>query len=720
MYYKIFFLFLLCAIFSFAYSEEEFSSFDIPIPLEGNGLIRDLHIINHWENQKKDPLPSFYNHLLHMGYFNMSSARMGESGSIGVGFSWVPPYRNYNLHFQPLDRLEISGNYRIFSGVSDATLSPYGFGDYADKGANVKFSLLKPEESDYLLPGIAVGLEDFLGSKLFASQYFVLTKVWPSINLETTFGFGNKRLQGMFGGFSWLPWYSDKNSYLRTLAFVAEYDATDYKMKEPNPHGRTQSNPINYGVKYRLADYWDFSLSHIRGEELAGSINVTHNFGTIKGFLPKIDDALPYKSPVNTQQLGVIRPKDSLAQDINFAFSEQGFKIFDLALYSDENGQNALWIKLENLIYREERQVRKRITYLLKALLPSNLSKVTVVVETEGLPNHRYDFRNEDLKRIQNSSMSLYEIGILSPMKEVLYPPKKTKELLFHQDKSWGEPSIRPRMASFFGSATGKFKYDLGLSALLKGFIFDELFYQCQVGYTLASTSDDLKDVDRLNPSQIINVRSDYIRYRQENAFTIDQLYLQKSWNMGKSFYSRVSAGHYEVAFGGTAAELLYFPVNSDWAIGVEGALIRKREYSGLRFAKQIRKLNGFVRSYQEYKGSQYFLDLYYDIPAINMDIKVSAGQFLAFDKGVRTEISRNFSNGFRVSLWYTVTDAQDMVNGERYFDKGVSFSMPLEIFYTNSRKDKWGYGMSAWLRDVGIRSNTGQSLYYTLKDERN
>lgn len=718
MNYRVILLFLFCATFVSAYTEQE----DLPVALPENGLLRDLEIVNYWENNTKNPPPAFFNHLLHRGYFNMPSARMGESGTVGVGFSWVPPYRNYNLHFQPLDRLEISGNYRVFSGVEDVVLSPYGFGDYADKGANVKFGLIQPQDSDYVLPGIAVGMEDFHGSKLFDSRYLVFTKIWPDFNAEATLGFGSKRINGIFGGLSWFPWYHKRDSALQNLAFVAEYDSTDYERKDPNPKGRKQSNPVNYGLKYRFAEYWDFSLSHIRGEEVAGSINVFHNLGETKGFLPKIDDPLPYKSPVNTEQLGVLRQKNILAQDLTFALSEQGFKILDIILYPNPNNEKnkSLWIRLENKTYRHERDAYKRISYVLRALIPSNLSQVTVVVETDDLPSHRYDFRNEDLERYRTGAISKYELSILSPMKEANYPPKSTSELLYHKNKPWSSFKFRPRMSSFFGNASGKFKYDLGLAASIKGFLLDDIMYQCQLGYTITSTTDDLRDTDRINPSQIINVRSDYIRYRQENSFTIDKIFLQKNWHMGNGFYSRISGGHFEVAYGGAATELLYYPLDSNWAIGAEAALIRKREYSGLRFQKEVRKLTGFTPSYQEYKGSQYFLDFYYDIPAINIDLKISAGQFLAFDKGVRTEFSRNFDNGFRISVWHTVTDAQDMVNSERYYDKGVSFSMPLDIFYSNSRKDKWGYGMSAWLRDVGIRSNTGQSLYSTLKDERN
>lgn len=702
-----------------------FSLYSDPFSLspleETHNLLQDLEIVEYWEKRGKESPPLFYNHLLQSGYFNMPSARMGEEGTLGFGFSWVPPYRNYNLHFQLFDRLEISGNYRIFSGISDPNLSQFGFGDYSDKGANIKLSIFQPRDSDYLLPGIAVGLEDFLGSKLFYSKYIIFTQLWPEHNLEASFGIGGERIQGVFGGIAWAPWHGNKSTFLEPLTFVAEYDATDYETpsKEPHPEARYKKSPINYGMKYRVADYWDASISHVRGDVVAGSLNLHYNLGKTEGFLPKTDEPHSYAAPVNVQKLGALRSKQSLAQEFVFAFEKQGFKILDLLLYPEKDHKTSLWIKIQNTKYNDKDEVHKRLCHLLKSLSPNNLSNISVTLEAGSIPCHTYVFRKIDLERMRERKSTYYELEVLTPLKEAWRPHKTLSEPIYHANKSPGSFFIKPRMRSFFGSAKGKFKYELGVASGIEGFLLDSLFYRCEASYTLNSTMEDLGSTDRLNPSQIINVQTDYILYRQDGNFSLDEAYIQKSWNMGKGFYSRVSCGHFQTLFGGAASEILYFPVNSPWAVGLEGAVINKRKYHGLKFAKQVRKLSGFHPSYEDYSGRQYFLDLYYDFSSANVDLKVSAGQFLAFDKGVRTEVSRYFENGLRISLWYTVTDGKDKINGETYFDKGVAFTMPLDIFYSHRSREKWGYSMSAWLRDVGVRSNTGRSLYSIIKEER-
>ena len=94
-------------------------------------------------------------------------------------------------------------------------------------------------------------------------------------------------------------------------------------------------------------------------------------------------------------------------------------------------------------------------------------------------------------------------------------------------------------------------------------------------------------------------------------------------------------------------------------------------------------------------------------------------GQFLAKDRGVRFEMTRWFPSGLNVSLWYTITNGHDKLNGSTYHDKGFSFGIPLDFFLRRSSRTYAGYAMSAWLRDVGAFADSGRQLYNTLRLER-
>jgi hypothetical protein len=684
-------------------------------------LMRDLLIVDYWNNKINDRLPVTYNNLLQGGYFAMPSARMGEEGEIGFGYSHIPPYQNFNLRCQMFKQLEISGNYRVFRGVKDPVLSPFGFGDFSDKGANIKFALFLPEDSDYKLPGIAFGFEDFLGTRSFNAQYVVLTQVFIDHDLEVSLGYGTERIHGFFGGFSIFPFRKSCWKYIQQLSLAAEYDATAYlsKSREPHPKGRIKKSPINFGFKYRLWEYLDFSLSYVRGDALAFSASAFYNWGETKGFLPKIDDVLPYRAPINTEAIGYRRPEEALVADLIFVFEQQGFSIWDIYLSYDDCNRKILRIKTLNDTYRLESEVRCRLNHILAALTPSNVDKVIVVIDAEGFPIQEYHYNMEILKLYAAQQINSFELSILSPLTEVTYPDPYKSIHLFGCKRKCLNLELSPKTHTLFGSSTGKFKYTLGLHAAFNGYLWNDIYYNILIGWNFATNFGKINNFDRLNPSQLINVRTDSLSYFVQKGITLDQAYLQKNLNVGKSWYAKIAGGYFEEAYGGVAAEILYYPLNSGWVIGLEGALVKKRNYKGLGFTNKIRKLFGFHPTYHKFLGSQYFLNVYYDLECARVDFKISAGKFLANDWGVRNEISHYFPSGLRLTLWYTWTNGHDKINGRTYHDKGIGFSMPFDVFYTCSERSRWIYGMSAWLRDVGAKAYTGRELYELINDQR-
>ncbi|MBA3958314.1 MAG: YjbH domain-containing protein [Parachlamydiaceae bacterium] len=689
--------------------------------ISGN-LFTDMMIVDYWNRRINDRLPVTYNHFLQGGYLNMPSARMGEEGEIGIGYSAVPPYRNYNLRCQLIDRLEVSGSYRVFVGVDDPILTPLGFGDLSDKGVNVKLSLFSPEDSGYNLPGVAVGIDDFLGTQSFKAKYLVLTQVFLDYDLEATLGYGAQRLKGFFGGISWMPFRRCPWPYLNSLSIVAEYDAVRYKNPEveKHPKGRIKKSPINMGVKYRLWDSIDLSAAYVRGDAWAFSASTYYNLGNTKGFLPKIDDPLPYKAPVNQEPLGWRRPEDVFALDLLYGLQGQGFDLLELCISYNPCNEKTLYAQITNTTYMNECETRNRLNHIFAAVIPSDILQVVAVMQSEGFPIQEYHYDMEYVREYGNHMIGAPELRVLTPMCEVDPPDPCLAECLFRQRRDLWNVEIFPKAHTFFGSAKGKFKYAFGVNLGLNGYIFEDLYYSIRLGYLFVSNLHHLHGVDRLNPSQLPNVRTDIVNYYCQRGITVDEAFVQKTWNLGKGLYTTVAAGLFEEEYGGVASECLYYPVNSCFAVGFEAAILRKRTVSGIGFTNRIRQLHGFVPSYHHFRGSQYFLDMYYEWREAKLDFKVMLGKFLAGDRGARFEVARYFPSGLIVSLWYTATNGRDHINGKDYQDKGVAFSMPLDIFYTYSDVSRWGYGMSAWLRDVGVTSATGLKLYEQIREQRN
>lgn len=700
--------------------------FSLYIPVSGSdremNLMDDLLIVEYWDRQMNDRLPISYNNLLYGGYWNMPSARMGSDGIMGVGFSYVHPYHNYNLLCQIAPFIEISGNYRVFRGIDDPILTPLGFGDMSDKGANVKFSIFRPEDSDYVLPGLSFGFEDFLGTRNFKARYIVATKVFIKEDLELSLGLGAQRIRGFFGGVNWFPFRRSEISWLKPLSITAEYDATPYKSEriEKHPKGREQRCKINAGVKYRFFNAVDASISYIRGKELACSFGAFYDFGNTEGFISKINDPLPYKEPLLTGSIGECRPENQLAGELMTAFEEQSLDLLEVSLGYDSCFNKTLRLRVYNGTYWLEGELRERLNYLLAGVIPCDIDRVIVVIDSEGFSIQEYHYWMNYVRSFGNQEMSPFELEILSPLKEVSsYDPFDYNTLHKAPCEEWN-PVFLPKTHTFFGSSKGKFKYSLGVNVGVEGFLPSEIYYSILLGYNALSNLYDLSYSDRLNPSQLINVRTDIVRYYQQKGVTIDEAYLQKNWNMGYGCYSKVALGYFEEEYAGIALEGLYYPLNSNLAIGLEGAIFRKRSYHGYGFTGKVRKLHGFTPTYKPFPfGSQYFLNLYYHIDFADLDFKIKAGKFLANDYGIRYEVSRYFKSGLEITLWYTHTNGHDHINGSTYYDKGVAFSMPLDVFYQESSQKRWGYGMSAWLRDVGVIAETGQGLYDLIEEHR-
>lgn len=711
---------LLFCLFSFGQvcclSADEF---DFEDQKESN-LMQDLLLVDYLNKHLNERFPVVYDHLLQGGYFSMPSARMGEEGEVSIGYAWVPPYYQYNLKLQLVDFLEVSGSYRVFRGVDDPILTPLGFGDYSDKGANVKLALFKPEDSHYRIPGLAIGLEDFMGTGSFKTYYAVLTQVFLDYNLEISLGYGTHRIRKWFGGLNWMPFRHSSHSFMQNLSFVMEYDAIPYKDEhlEKHPKGRVKRTPFNFGIKYRLWDMLDLSVAYIRGDKVAVSVSTTYNFGSTKGLMPKIDDQLPYKAPINLQSIGPLRPEDVMVQDFNFAFMEQGLDISE-AWITYENCQKVLRLKIINLIYREESCLKERIVAIIGALTPQDINKVIVVIDTFLVPVQEYHFNMEFVRRYQNREIGRYEFNLLTPMKEVTKTNIYESKRIFYREKDRLNFEIYPRTQTLFGSSRGKFKYSLGLTLGINGFLYDDIYYSIRLGYFAFTDLDKVNDIDVLNPSQLPNVRTDVVNYYKKKSITLDEAYLEKIWNWKKGWYTRLALGMLEIEYAGVASEWLYYPVNSEWAVGMDFAVLKKRTPDSWGFTSYVRKLHGLRPSWLPFVGTQYFLNIYYDWKCTGLGFKVSTGKFLAGDFGTRMEVSRFFPSGLQVGFWYTLTNGNDHINGHIYYDKGVFFSMPLDIFYTKSSRSRWGYGMSAWLRDVGVRACTGTELYFLINQQR-
>ena len=89
----------------------------------------------------------------------------------------------------------------------------------------------------------------------------------------------------------------------------------------------------------------------------------------------------------------------------------------------------------------------------------------------------------------------------------------------------------------------------------------------------------------------------------------------------------------------------------------------------------------------------------------------ISGGRYLAKDSGVTLNLSKTFKSGFTVGFFATKTDVSTEEFGEGSFDKGIYFSIPLDIVSKNSSKNNARFVWKNLTKDGGAMLSGGLDL---------
>ena len=432
----------------------------------------------------------------------------------------------------------------------------------------------------------------------------------------------------------------------------------------------------------------------------------------------RVDSCESYDDPDDACALSDQVQRREALRELQDIFKQQGFSLIRVQVETHLCTETLRFV-LTNDRYYWQADAQLRLQQLVSSLSFPQIDLFIVEIEENGCSVQEYRFSQENLKRYREGTLSDAVLSEMSPLKEVSWPCGSIDPLLMVKRCPFA-PFLDPKTVSLFGSAGGKWKYALGISTGAQGFLPWDVYYSLSVGYFALSTVPRNSCCDCLNPSRLPNVQTNEILFIKKGKLTLDEAYVQKSMNLyrGGHFF-RAAAGYFDVMYGGAVAEWLYFPVGSSWAIGAEGAYLRQRFPGQTRFTNRIRQCKKEKEEWVRFPLYQLFVDVYYHWFSANVDLQVAFGHFLAGDIGARFALRHCYPSGFCVTAWFTPTNAHDRINGSIYYDTGIGFSMPLDLFYTCSSRKEWGSGLSPWLRDCGVRRCLGVPLYPTLRAAR-
>ena len=616
------------------------------------------------------------------GLLRVPSGRVINDGDVRFTFSDSYPYRNYSVTFGFFPFLELNGRIVEFRDKELAGGGWSGYGYYKDKVADFKVQLFR--ENAYL-PSVAFGVNDFHGTQLFFNEYVSASKRFGDLDLTLGYG-GNilgsvfnkkdierRELDGLFGGIEW--------NFRDNLSFVLEYDPTDELVLGK---GRISSH-YNCGFRWHPREWISCGYSYQRGDSHSFYAALTYPFGA--PVVPQRPDP-PFYGPVDWTPL----PEQLVSQTLSGKLLEiqnlllgEGLTDVHVTLSSD---MKTLYMEFENRKYLFHGKAAGRALRLAAAQTPPEIKTLCVVIKQLDIPMVELSVSRSDYIDYLNQKLTESQVNSLIKVSN-----RMSEKSIWWNEKYAGEAASKPifnyyfepvKLESYWNDPSGFFKFRVGPAVTIVRDVNSGLSL---IGSFKAPLYSNVST--RNQPSTNNPVRSDIVKYLDDTGLVVDHLIANQYLKLSENNYLRLSAGYLELQYAGIGLEFLRTFREGRFALGNEITWAVKREPDsvfGLKGDSAVTK----------------FLNFYMYSPGLETTFSAKMGEFLAGDKGVRLDVSRDVRGG-KVFLWYTKTDTSGFTGPNRnYSDKGVGFSLPVRALWSSDARGYYSTALSPWSRDVG------------------
>ncbi|MBO72351.1 MAG: hypothetical protein CMD35_01925 [Flavobacteriales bacterium] len=662
-----------------------------------------------------------------IGLIQTPSARFSEDGEFLFGFSSEHPYNRMFSKMQIFPWLEAVVRY------TEGKYKPYQDGiqqTWKDKGIDFKIKLINESAK---LPQLAIGLTDFGGTGAYSSEYIVASKRISDIDFTIGMGWGKlagldhlNNFVGEFdkdrsvrGGYESLGgkinlkrFFSGENisifggleyfTPIDNLSLKIEYDTSDYSDVEGIESNFFKIGDIfsvdsrfNYSLNYSLRpserDKVDFSLGFIRGNTIYTNVSLHSNLN-FRG-TPKIVIGGEKLRNTNLRARSYIdldrNRKKFLTDRIIKEMANAGF-VTHRIIFND----NELAAEISQGVYQETLNFIDLASRILANNALPNIDTLTVINIDQGIETLRSSINRDVLKNaaltgptpvelINFNNYSIVEDETLIIENEYLYP-----------NFYW---EIRPTALGTLQHQERFYFWQLQALIHTEYSFRKGLYLTTDIGINIANNFEDY--TYHIPDGELYHVRQDRRLFLTEGESGIRKMAFDYLIDINPNIKAKLSAGYLEWMFGGIGGEVIYMPESKNWALGFDAYYVKQRDFDQ-KF------------SFQDYNTLTGFLTYYRDIPFYDLRLKVSAGKYLANDKGVTVDISRRFKTGARVGGMVALTDCDPACVGEGSFNKWIYFELPMDLFYlSSSTRNKTGYSWAPLTKDAGQRIEVG-SLY--------
>jgi hypothetical protein len=386
-------------------------------------------------------------------------------------------------------------------------------------------------------------------------------------------------------------------------------------------------------------------------------------------------------APVKQPELTGEPPSEAVRKELKTVLGKQGFFLFG-ADYKP--GKATLF--LSNSRYRQMPRAIGRAVRSAASVLPPEYGEIQLVFMENGMEMLSATMYRADLERaLSISGGSMEEAWMRTRMErpEAKLSEANTPEPGGYPGFGW---SLRPALRQTLGRPEAFILWQ----ALMR--VSGTVTLAPGLNVTGGIGVDVYNNFDRMrvpSDSLLPHVRSDIKNYLQQGTTSMTHLQADYSFKVAQDTYGRFYGGYLEEMFGGAGGEVLYKPFGQDWAIGLDVAWAKQRDYQ---------QWFGF-RDYDVVTGH---LTGYYHYEPLGVDARVRIGRYLAGDEGGTFELSRTFDSGITVGAFATFTNVSAKQFGEGRFDKGIYFVIPLDNIYVKSSRGSLGWLWRPLTRDGG------------------
>lgn len=646
------------------------------------------------------------------GMVEMPSARSLADATLGVTISNFSGFHRNSLVFQVTPRLTLAFRYSNLKGYFGNNEDNY------DRSVDLQFRLL---DEGIFRPAVAVGLRDIGGTGLLASEYVVASKAfgdrldasvgigWGRLGTNNSFknplsifsdGFNTRDTDfGLGGTFSTDQWFRGPAALFAgvnwqatdKLSLSVEYSSDDYAAERAS--GALEYNsPFNFGVQYRLNNSVILGGHYLYGSTIGATATILINpkalpaGGSLAGAPPPVVVRHADGSGWAVGSVLSDADEDNLRTKLATELGQNGIILEGLTI----SGQTAR-VQLRNPTFDVEPQAIGRAARILSRNLPASVETFEIVPTVQGLRTAKVTLQRSDLEAYENipdganlvfAATRIADAGPAFPTTPIQVLPRF----------SWG---IAPYIATALFDPDAPFRADVGAELSAS--------YDIAPGLILSGAAQlklfgNLGTSTRGPNSLLPEVRTNSVRYAREGASGINYLTLDYFARPGTNLYSRVSVGYLESMFGGASAELLWKPIASRLALGIEVNYAQQRDFDRLFGFQDYGIVTGHASAYYAFGNG--------------VEGSVDVGRYLAGDIGATISLARTFGNGWRIGAFATKTNVSAEEFGEGSFDKGLTLSIPLSWFAGQPTQRTLGTVIRPITRDGGARLDVRNRLY--------